>query len=31
MQIPIYHVDAFTVVWFRGNPAAVCLRGSIHV
>jgi predicted PhzF superfamily epimerase YddE/YHI9 len=31
MQIPIYHVDAFTVELFHGNPAAVCLRGSIHV
>jgi len=24
MQIPIYQVDAFTDVVFRGNPAAVC-------
>ncbi|MHB1949789.1 MAG: PhzF family phenazine biosynthesis protein [Gammaproteobacteria bacterium] len=25
MQIPIYHVDAFTDKVFRGNPAAVCV------
>ena len=24
MQIPIYHVDAFTSCVFGGNPAAVC-------
>lgn len=25
MQIPIYHVDAFTDKFFCGNPAAVCI------
>jgi len=25
MKIPIYHVDAFAVEPFKGNPAAVCL------
>jgi len=25
MQIPIYHVDAFTDTPFKGNPAGVCL------
>jgi len=25
MTIPIYHVDAFAVEPFKGNPAAVCL------
>lgn len=25
MQIPIYHIDAFTDQLFSGNPAAVCL------
>jgi hypothetical protein len=24
MQIPIYHIDAFTDTVFGGNPAAVC-------
>lgn len=24
MKIPIYQIDAFTNVLFRGNPAAVC-------
>ena len=24
MQIPIYHVDAFTSCVFGGNPAAIC-------
>ena len=28
MKIPIYHVDAFAVEPFRGNPAAVCLLQS---
>jgi len=25
MQIPIYHVDAFTTKTFHGNPASVCI------
>ncbi len=25
MQIPVYHVDAFTDKMFYGNPAAVCI------
>src|SRR5688572_4444381 len=25
MQVPLYHIDAFTDVPFRGNPAAVCI------
>jgi len=24
MQLPLYHVDAFTDQVFHGNPAAVC-------
>lgn len=24
MRIPIYQIDAFTNVQFKGNPAAVC-------
>ncbi|MFZ3071518.1 MAG: PhzF family phenazine biosynthesis protein [Anaerolineaceae bacterium] len=28
MKIPIYHVDAFAVEPFKGNPAAVCLLQS---
>ena len=30
MRIPIYQIDAFTNVQFKGNPAAVCpLEGWI--
>lgn len=29
MQIPLYHVDAFTDTPFKGNPAAVCLLPGI--
>ena len=28
MQIPLFHVDAFTEQPFQGNPAAVCLLNS---
>jgi PhzF family phenazine biosynthesis protein len=28
MQIPVYHVDAFTSKLFGGNPAAVCVLDS---
>ena len=28
MKIPIYHVDAFAVEPFKGNPAAVCMLQS---
>ncbi len=28
MKIPVYHVDSFTSVLFRGNPAAVCFLDS---
>lgn len=31
MQIPIYHIDAFTNAIFSGNPAAVCVLSAwIH-
>ena len=28
MSVPLFAVDAFTAVPFRGNPAAVCLLGE---
>jgi PhzF family phenazine biosynthesis protein len=28
MQIPLFHVDAFTAQRFRGNPAAICFLDS---
>lgn len=29
MKLPIFIADAFTVMAFRGNPAAVCLLESV--
>lgn len=29
MEIPIYTVDAFTNLPFKGNPAAVCLLENV--
>jgi len=31
MDIPIFTVDAFTNVPFKGNPAAVCLMENVSI
>jgi len=31
MEIPIFTVDAFTNVPFKGNPAAVCLLEHVSI
>ncbi len=31
MEIPVFTVDAFTNVPFKGNPAAVCLIENVSI